>query len=132
MAIEILASLLVVVSLVKIIFVLLNAPTWLSLVKRLYARPRLTSLVATSLAGLVLYFLLQSGLTIVHVLAVSVFTALLFVAGLSPLASQILKWFEGKNTAQMLKEQRLYTATWFVLLAWGAYELLAVRYLSSQ
>lgn len=132
MAIEILASLLVVVSLVKIIFVLLNAPTWLSLVKRLYARPRLTSLVATSLAGLVLYFLLQSGLTIVHVLAVSVFTALLFVAGLSPLASQILKWFEGKNTAQMLKEQRLYTATWFVLLAWGVYELVAVRYLSSQ
>jgi hypothetical protein len=63
-----------------------------------------------SLAGLVLYFLLESGLTIVHVLAVFVFTALLFVAGLSPFASHILKWFEGKTTAQMLKEQRLYTA----------------------
>jgi cell division protein FtsW (lipid II flippase) len=63
----------------------------------LYVSPHLTSLVALSLPGLVLYFLLEAGLTIVHILAVSVFTALLFVVGLTPYASYILKWFERKR-----------------------------------
>lgn len=91
----------------------------------LYVSPHLTSLVALSLAGLVLYFLLEAGLTIVHILAVSVFTALLFVVGLAPYASYILKWFEGKDLAQILEGQWLYTAVWLILLGWGAYELVA-------
>jgi hypothetical protein len=91
--------------------------------KRLYAHPNVTSFVAVTLAGIVLYFLLRSGLTIVQVLAVSLFVSLLVVAGVAPFFPLILNWFEGKGAVRILKEQWLYALIWFLLLGWGAYEL---------
>ncbi len=103
--------------------VLINDQSWLLFMKRLYSNSKVTSLVAVALAGVVLYFLVRSGLTIVQILAVCLFVSLLFVAGMAPYFSSMEKWFEGKDGARILKEQWLYTLIWFLLLGWGAYEL---------
>jgi hypothetical protein len=122
-AIEILAALLIALSVVKLLFLVTNMRAWLLLVKRLHSSPKVTSLVALALAGVVLYLLVQSGLTIVQILAVCLFFALLFVAGLAPFSSQVMNWLEGKDLTRILKEQWLYIAVWFLLLGWGIYEL---------
>ena len=87
--------------------------------------PALTSTIALLLAALVLFFLLKSGLTIVQVLAVTVFVALLLVVGIAPHAGQLFEWIEGQSLPAMLRQQWLYIMIWVLLLAWGAIELIA-------
>lgn len=123
-AIEVLAGLLIVLACVKLLVVFVDAKLWLRFVKRIYARPAITSLVALLLAAVVLYLLLRSGLTIVQVLAVTVFVALLLVVGIAPYARALFDWLETQSLPAMLRQQWLYIVIWVLLMAWGAIELV--------
>lgn len=123
-AIEVLAGLLIVLACVKLLVVFVDAKLWLRFVKRIYARPAITSLVALLLAAVVLYFLLRSGLTIVQVLAVTVFVALLLVVGIAPYARALFDWLETQSLPAMLRQQWLYIVIWVLLMAWGAIALV--------
>jgi len=122
--IEVFAAVLILLAAVKLIFLSLNAPAWLTAVRALYERPALTAMVSYILAGLVLYGLLESGLTIVQILAVCLFVILLIVPGFAPYMSEVLRGLEGKTIWQMLREQWLYSLVWMLLLGWGACALL--------
>lgn len=124
-AIEILAGLLIVLAAIKLLVLLVDAQTWLRFVKRVYAKPHVTSWIALVLAVLVLYLLLRSGLTIVQVLAVTVFVSLLVVVGVAPYARPLFGWLETQSLQAMLREQWLYIVVWLLLLVWGAVEILA-------
>ncbi len=126
-AIEILAGLLIVLAGIKLAVVFVDARIWLRFAKRAYANPAVTSWVALLMSGLVLYLLLQSGLTIVQVLAVTVFVALLLVVGVAPYAGRLFDWLETQSLPDMLRRQWLYVIVWVLLLAWGAVELVAMR-----
>lgn len=126
-AIEILAGLLIVLAGIKLVVILVDARIWLRFVKRVYAMPAITSWSALLLAALVLYLLLQSGLTIVQVLAVTVFVALLLVVGVAPYAERLFEWLETQSLPDMLRRQWLYVIVWVLLLAWGAVELVAAQ-----
>lgn len=123
-AIEILAGLLIVLACVKLLVVFVDAKVWLRFAKRIYARPAITSSVALLLAAVVLYLLLQSGLTIVQVLAVTVFVALLLVVGVAPYARALFDWLETQSLPAMLRQQWLYIVIWVLLMAWGAIALV--------
>jgi len=123
-AIEVLAGLLIVLACVKLMVVFVDAKLWLRFVKRIYARPAITSLVALLLAAVVLYLLLRSGLTIVQVLAVTVFVALLLVVGIAPYARALFDWLETQSLPAMLRQQWLYIVIWVLLMAWGAIALV--------
>jgi len=123
-AIEVLAGLLIVLACVKLLVVFVDAKLWLRFVKRIYARPAITSLVALLLAAVVLYLLLRSGLTIVQVLAVTVFVALLLVVGIAPYARALFDWLETQSLPAMLRQQWLYIVIWVLLMAWGAIALV--------
>jgi len=126
-AIEILAGMLIVLAGIKLAVIFIDARIWLRFVKRVYAMPAVTSGVALFLAGLVLYLLVQSGLTIVQVLAVTVFVALLLVVGVAPYAGRLFGWLETQSLPEMLRRQWLCVIVWVLLLAWGAVELVAAR-----
>ena len=122
--IEVFAALLILLAVVKLIVLSVNAPAWLTAVRALYERPVLAASVSYVLAGLVLYGLLESGLTIVQILAVCLFVVLLIVPGFAPYMGEVLRGLEGKTIWQMLREQWLYTVVWMLLLGWGACALL--------
>ncbi len=122
--IEVFATVLILLAVAKLIVLSVNAPAWLTAAKALYARPTLTALVSYGLAGLVLYGLLKSGLTIVQILAVSLFVVLLIMPGFAPYIGEVLHGLEGKTLWQMLRGQWLYTIVWMTLLGWGGYALL--------
>jgi hypothetical protein len=121
---EVFAAVLILLAVVKLAVLTVNAPAWLTAVRALYARPMLTAVVSYVLAGLVLYGLIESGLTIVQILAVSLFVVLLIVPGFAPYMSEVLRGLEGKTLRQMLREQWLYSLVWMILLGWGACALL--------
>jgi hypothetical protein len=122
--IDILAGLLILLAVVKLILLSINAPAWLAAAKALYARPTVTATISYLLAGVVLYVLLQSGLTIVQILAVCLFVMLLLIPGLAPYMGEVLRGLEGKTFRQILLDQWLYTLVWMILLGWGVCVLL--------
>ncbi|HXV10850.1 MAG TPA: hypothetical protein VD839_08610 [Burkholderiales bacterium] len=122
--INVLAGLLIVLASIKLVVVFVSPRAWLRFVRRVYAAPTLTSTIALLLAALVLYLLLQSGLTIVQVLAVTVFVALLLVVGIAPYAGRLFERIETQSLPAMLRQQWLYIVVWVLLLGWGAVEIL--------
>lgn len=123
-AIEVLAAVLIAFSVVKLVVVVVNFQAWMSFAKTIYSRPAVTAGVSYALAGLVLYLLVSSGLSIVQVLAVSLFVVLLLVPGIAPYAGVMLASFENKTLGEVMKLQWHYTAVWLTLLGWGLYELV--------
>lgn len=121
---EILAAILILISLVKLIFVFVDLRSWLGFTRRIYANPARASLVSLVLAGFVLYLLILSGLTIVQILAVCLFFVLLVAAGFAPYYSKILDLFRDRDLTAAMKEQWLYLAVWLTLLGWGLVEIL--------
>jgi hypothetical protein len=122
--IDILAGLLILLAVVKLTLLSFNAPTWPAAAKALYARPTVTATISYLLAGVELYVLLQSGLTIVQILAVCLFVMLLLIPGLAPYMGEVLRGREGKTFRQILRDQWLYTLVWMILLGWGVSVLL--------
>jgi hypothetical protein len=122
--IDLFAALLILLAIVKVIVLSVHTPAWLNAAKTLYANREVAAIVFYALAGLVLYGLLVSGLTILQILAVSLFVALLLLPGFAPYMGEVLHQLEGKTFGQIMREQWLYTLVWTLLLVWGAWALI--------
>ena len=120
---EILALILIAISAIKLITFFINPQLWYSFIGGLYSSPPLASIIAFLLAMTVLYFLLVSGVTIVEILAVCLFVALLIAVGFAKYADKLITWVMEQNIVFILKEVWLYTLVWLLLLAWGVGEI---------
>jgi hypothetical protein len=103
---------------------LLKPHIWINFSKRLFKNPKLTSVVSLLFAGVVLYFLVQSGINIVQILAVTLFVSLLMISGIAPYAKPFLSWVEKKDLSKLFRDFWLYTLVWLILIFWGVVELL--------
>lgn len=120
---EILALILIAITLIKLIVFLINPQLWYNFVKKLYVKPQLVSVVALLLAAVVLYFLVISGVTIVEILAVCLFVVLLMAVGIAKYADEIIGWAKEQDIVFIVKELWLYTLVWILLLAWGVQQI---------
>lgn len=121
--IEIIALIIIIISAIKIIVILANPKSWADVVKKIWANPMITSVISFILAAIVLYYLLQSGLTIVQILAVTLFVALLMAVGIGMYATEMISMATKMLKKGVLKKAWFYTLIWIVLLIWGAKEL---------
>jgi len=124
--VEIIALIVIVISLIKILTLLIKPQSWMNLSKNVYSNPKLTSLIALILAGIVLYYLIQSGITIVQILAVTAFVALLIAIGLASEVEPLMKKYEKMiKKGNLWKEYWLYTLLWVLLMLWGIREIFS-------
>ena len=121
---EILALILIAIAVIKLIVFVVNPQWWYAFIGKIYKFPLFTSLTSFVLAMVVLYYLIQSGVTIVEILAVSLFIALLIAIGFAKYSDRLISWIKGQDIVFVLKEVWLYTLVWLLLLAWGAGEIL--------
>ena len=122
--VETIALIIILVGAIKIVVLLVNPKAWMNFAKSVYSKPSLTSLVALVLAAVVLWYLIQSGITIVEVLAVSAFVTLLIAVGLAKEVGPLMKKYEAMIKKDKLwKEYWLYALAWILLMAWGVKEL---------
>jgi len=122
--IEIIAFVLIAMAFVKMIVLLIKPKAWMNLVKGVYVNKFLIQLVSFLFAAIVLYYLTLE-LTIVQILAVMAFTALLVVFGLASEMEFFVKKYEAQiKKGKLWKDYWFYALIWLVLLVWGAYELL--------
>jgi hypothetical protein len=122
--VEIIALIIIAISVIKIAIILVNPGAWMNFAKKIYVKPDITSIVALILGGVVLWYLLESGITIIEIFAVTAFVALLIMVGLAKEIEPLMKKYEGMvKKGNLWKEYWLYTLIWAILLAWGIKEL---------
>ena len=123
--IEIIALVVIVFALVKMLVLLVKPKAWMSFARGIYKKPAVTSLIALILAGVVLYFLVQGGMTIIQILAVTGFVALLLAVGLAPEVPYLLKKYSGMiNSGKLWQKYWLYTLIWLALVVFGIVALV--------
>ena len=118
--IEILAIIFIVLGVLKLLMFLLAPNALLEHAKKFYANPKVVSFFAFILAAIVLYFLVNAGITIVQIFAIGIFIGLLMIMKLAPYAQDMLKKMK---TATLLKENWFLMIIWVLLMAWGIKEL---------
>ena len=122
--VETIALVLIVISVIKIVILLVNPKSWMNFAKNFYSKPKAISVVAFILGAIVLYYLLQSGITFVEILAVTAFVSLLMLIGLAKEVGPLIKKYDSIiKKGNLWKDYWLYTLIWVVLLIWGVKEL---------
>ena len=89
-----------------------------------YSAPLLVSVISSISYVTVLYLLIRSGISIVEILAVSLFFTLLMLTGFANYADQIAGWAKGQDVVFMVKRLWIYSLAWVLLIVWGAIELI--------
>ena len=123
-SIEILAAIIIIIAIVKISLLILNPKIWMSLIEKIYTKPAVITVLGFLLTLLVLYFIINSGVSIIVVLAVCLFVSLLMITGLATFADEIIAWIKSQDITGVIKRLWLYSAMWIFLIIWGAYALL--------
>ncbi len=119
-ALEVIATILAILVLVKVSVVLVNPGLWMKKVAEpLFGNPALATAVYAGLAIVVGYFVFAS-LTIVEVAAVMAFTALLMGLGMLPYAKPMLKIAEemAANRSELLRNAWLPIVIWVGISLW--------------
>jgi len=118
--IEILATIMIVVGIVKLITFIVNPKGLINFAKKFYAKPVTISVIAFILAIVVLYYLIQAGMTIVQIFAVAIFISLVMITKMAMYAQGIIKQIKIK---EFWKKQWFLVIFWVVLLIWAIKEL---------
>lgn len=121
---EILALAMIATVAIKELIFLIAPKSFLNFSGKFHSNPIFIQGISLALAGGVLYLLIQSGLTIVHILAVMVFVLLLLVLGMTKHLNLILKSDKDQmKKGNYWRENWLYNFIWLILLIWGLKEI---------
>ncbi|MBI2146543.1 hypothetical protein HYU22_04345 [Candidatus Woesearchaeota archaeon] len=121
--IEILAAILIAVSIIKLLVLSFSPKSWLGLARQLYLNSTITSVVALLLAAVVFYFLRKAGITVLEIFAVMLFLSLLMMMSMAKYAETLIDIYAKKGTINIWKEHWLEMVVWIILLIFGIKEL---------
>jgi len=122
--IEILALIFILIAGIKITIVLISPKFWIEgVVKKIWSHPATMIMCSLAAAGVTLYFLLEV-ITMVQILAVTLFLSLLMMAGVAMFALDFIKFAEKLYEKKAISKKTLpYIVIWIALLLWGLKEI---------
>jgi len=124
--IEIIALVLIIFAAIKMFTLLVKPQAWMNFTKALFKKKSVAVVIGLILGGVVLYYLIQE-LTIVQILAVTAFIAMLFLIGLAGHVDELIRRYEREiKKGKLWKENWFYTLIWIALLVWGVLVLFNV------
>ncbi len=109
---EIIALVVIALSFIKVLFLIVAPNLWMSFARKIYSHARLTSFVMFVLALVVLNYLLVE-ITIVQIVAITAFVALLIGMALSHDAEHLVTIQQG-----LIKKKQLWHRYWFYVIIW--------------
>jgi len=118
--IEILATILIVIMGIKFLVLAINPKKWFSFAESLYKNVKAMQIISLILAGVILYYLLQAGITITQIFAIMLFLSFLMMMQMAPFVKKLMKLFKPKD---VFKENWLPVIIWIVLLLWAIKEI---------
>ena len=125
-AVQNIALVLIIVAIIKIVVLLVKPQAWMNFAKGIYSKPQVAKFVGLILAIVVFYYLYGAGITVVQILAVTAFVALLLMIALADEVEPLIKKYQAMiKKGDLWKNYWLYTLLWIVLMVWGLNELFA-------
>ena len=121
--IEIIALVVIALSALKIALI---PKIWMKVVRKLYSAPKVLFVVELALAAVVLYYLIQAGFSIVEILAVVGFGALLTGMSFAIYGRDTISWAGKILKKDIWKKAWLPILVWLALIVWGALELFNI------
>ena len=122
--IEIIALIVIIFAAIKIVILLVKPQAWMDLVQKFSKKTVWAQAISFVLAAVVFWYLLGAGITVVEILAVAAFVAMLMMFGLAPNMGTLITRYKAQiSKGTLWKKNWLYTLIWIVLLAWGCKEL---------
>jgi len=123
-AIENLALIILVLSLIKVLVIIKNPMTWFNkVVKPVYSNAFYLQTIGLVLTAVSLYYLLQV-FSIVEIFAVMFFFAAVTLMGIAPFNKDLLEFatrvYKQKG---IIRRTWLSTTIWIILMLWALYEL---------
>jgi len=123
-SIETIALIFIVLVLIKMFVLLVRPKAWVHFASEIYSVPKVTQAVLLVLATIVLYFLVDGGMTVVQILASSAFVGLLLAMGLVHEFPYLIKKYDGLiRRGKLWKDYWLYGLLWIVLIVLGLIQL---------
>ena len=122
--IEIIATIIIVLSAIKIIILLIKPEAWMNFAKSIYSNAGVAKTVGFVLAAIILYYLINAGMTIVEILAAAAFVSALLMVGLASEVDDLMKKYNARiKKGTLWRDFWFYTLIWIILLGWGVKEL---------
>ena len=124
--VEWMAVIVAIAVVIKLLVLLVKPSAWMKIaIKPVYSlHPVLLMIVGLVLAGGSLYYLLDSGITIVQIFAVMFFIAMAAMMGIAVYAKEIFSLANKMlKTKQFLRKAWLAIIVWLVLAIWALKEL---------
>ena len=121
-SLEIIVSIFAILGIIKFIVILVRREKWWPVTKSVYGNPAIFRWIFLILAGIVFYLLIQE-LTIVQILAVAAFIALLMAFGFTTYSKETLELAQKIMKKGFSGWQWFYILIWAVLLLWALYEI---------
>ncbi len=119
-SIEWIATILIIVGLIKVLVILIDKKIWLNnVVKPIYSH-KITTIIFAALAGICLFYLLQE-LSIVQILASVAFSALLIGSVFAAYGKDLIKFASEMFRRKFSFWIWIYTIVWLALMGWAAY-----------
>ena len=122
--IDVMALIVLLAISIKIVVILIKPSAWANFTAKVWKKPKLIMIVSLILAALSLMYLIDSGITIVHIFATMLFIALLGAVGVAIYSNEVLSLAQKlmKNKS-IVKKSWPYIAIWIALIIWGFYAL---------
>ncbi|MCK5043765.1 hypothetical protein KAR52_02065 [Candidatus Pacearchaeota archaeon] len=118
--VEIIALILIIIATIKILVLLIKPQAWMNFAQCFYKKPIVARTVSLVLGGVIFYYLITAGISVVEILAVTAFVAMLMVFGLaSQIKPLIAKYKAQIKKGKLWKDNWLYTLLWIALMVWG-------------
>lgn len=125
-AISVIAWIVIIYSLIKTLFVFFSPKSWMNFAKEIWKIPQLTSIIFLALAGIILYYLISSGISIIQIFAVMAFTICIFALSMSSYMKEFIPAAQKIVLSKDLVRRGWLTfIVWFALVIWAVIELTA-------
>jgi len=122
--VDMIALFFVLVVLVKLLVVSYNKRIWIEkITKPIYNNQKITGVIITGLALLILKYLLEE-LSLVQIFAVVFFSSLLIVLGFLPYSKELMNLIEKVEKREFTKWQIFYLLVWLFFALWVFYEII--------
>jgi len=118
-AIENMAIILAAIVLIKLVWIWFNPKGWFEISKKLL---QVNQFIWLALALLTGWYLLETGLTVVQIAAVTLFVSLLMLVSYSLYSKEMLKL-----SKEMLAKKDVFSRAWLPILVWIIFSLWVLK-----
>ena len=123
-SVEIIALIVIIVAAIKILVLLIKPRAWMNFAQSVYKKPIVARAVSLVLGGVILYYLITAGISVVEILAVTAFISMFIVFGLASQVKSLIARYKAQiKKGKLWKEHWFYTLLWIALIAFGVKEL---------